>query len=244
MIQNLYIVNKTTCLSNDQIQKYVNAVQTQINRDFYPVWGQKAKLILESEDLVDKNNSWVLYFLDYPPDSFGIGDGILGFHEHEEGLPSAYVFAKTDIDNHLDPCVTFSHEVLELLADVFTTWCALVQINNTSPLLYSVEVCDAVEDDADGYIIDGCRVSNFVYPDWFEPTSKAKVFDHNKLCKKPLEIRESGYMPVFDFNQGQWTQIVGSKAKRFELKSKTRSAFTRFTKRNNLLEAQKTTLKE
>lgn len=239
MTKQLFIVNKTTCLSNEQINKYIRAVQKQVDHDFYPIWGQKCVISLTEENLIDRSNSWVFYFLDYPPDSLHLPEGVLGFHEQHDGVPDGYIFAKTDLDNGLDPCVTFSHEVLELLADVYTTWCALVEVNGVTPMLYSIEVCDAVEDDGDGYMIDDCRVSNFLYPEWFNPTSRNVKYDHRGLCKAPLEIRPGGYMPVFDFKDTQWKQIAGPESKRFTVKSTTRSSFTRMAKRNKLIKLQK-----
>ncbi len=40
----IQISNESTVLTNDQVQAAVPALQTQVNRDFAPVWGTDADL--------------------------------------------------------------------------------------------------------------------------------------------------------------------------------------------------------
>lgn len=76
---------------------------------------------------------------------------------------------------------------------------------------YAYEVCDAVEDDALGYDINGVRVSDFVYPQYFETFWKkgATKFDHLGHLKGPLPaLTHGGYMAYLDFATGQWNQLT------------------------------------
>src|ERR1035441_11065926 len=61
------------------------------------------------------------------------------------------------------------------------------------------------------------RMSDFVYPSYFEDFHKARSvqFDHLNKVKKPFQILPDGYQIVF--RHGKWTQIYGSveKAKAF-----------------------------
>ena len=242
--RTLLVVNKTTVLKDEIIQKYINAVQKQVTNDFGPIWGSYGtiKLVPES-NLKRYKDPWVLYFLDEPPKDNKDMDGILGYHIKENVAPAAFVFAKTDLDYNLDPCVTFSHEVLELLADISTTWCSLVDTPD-GPTLYSIEVCDAVEGDDEAYTIDGCKVSNFVYPEWFDPTNEGLQYDFKNLCKKPLEIRPGGYMSIFRLGDKEWSNINGPNAKRLEVKKKTRYPLTCTCKLNTNWSKQKEGLKK
>ena len=230
--RELLIVNKSTCIPNNVLAAYVLAIQRQVNEHFGPVWGLFATLRLGPEtDL--RPGMGVVYFIDNPPADDKELEGILGYHDvTARGDPIAYVFAKLDKAHNLCPSVTFSHEVLEMLADVSTTWCTLV-----GDTLYSIEVCDAVEDDDEGYDIDGVRVSNFVYPEWFDPRNVGKRLDHLGRCRKPLEIRPGGYMSVFTIGKDdEWRNITGPKgAHRLEVKKASRPSFTRSAIRNRML---------
>lgn len=236
--KHILVVNHSTVIDNSTLARWIVAVQTQVYSHFGPVWGINAELKIGTDkDLVTSPDAGVIYIVD-TPDQKGL-DGVLGYHDYTpQGNPVGYVFAKTDLDYHLSPSVTFSHEVLEMLGDVFCSWCTLVAIGNT-PTLYSIEVCDAVEDDSDGYLVNGVQVSNFVYPDWFEPASRARQFDFRHELKMPLEIRPGGYMSIFRIGvDKEWTNIDGGKATRLEVKKQTRPTYTRMYKRNRALEAQ------
>jgi hypothetical protein len=72
--------------------------------------------------------------------------------------------------------------------------------------IYALEVCDAVEDDALGYKIDGVQVSDFITPAWFEPT-ESDCIDFKRHLSKQLELARGGYISIFDQSSG-WTQIT------------------------------------
>src|SRR5215467_2400669 len=102
--------------------------------------------------------------------------------------------------------VTLSHEVLEMLGD--TDINLMVQ---KGPRGYAYEVCDAVEDDSLGYDINGVRVSDFVYPQYFETFwhKGATKFDHLGHLSGPLpSLTHGGYMSYLDYASGQWKQIT------------------------------------
>lgn len=232
--KNILVVNKSTCLPNTEIARYIVAVQSQISEHFGPIWGYFATLkLVAEEDIRRYPGAWVIWFLDYPPQDATDLAGILGYHDVlVDGTPVAYIFAKLEQEYKIAPSVTFSHEVLEMLADAYTTWCAL--IGNT---LYCIEVCDAVEDDDDGYNIGDVRVSNFVYPEWFDPRSTGKRVDFVGKCRHPLHILDGGYMSVFEIGKDHsWRNIGGAKARRLALKTETRAWGTRKAKRNNLIQ--------
>ena len=235
-LKNIYVVNKSTVLSDATLTKYCLAIQKQVQNDFNAGWGISAyvKLVNDVSSIPAASYNGIIYVIDTPDPTDQSLKDVLGYHDFTPaGQPIGYVFAKTDLEYNLEPSVTLSHEVLEMLGDVYCNWCTLLEIKN-QPWLFSIEVCDAVEDDSEAYIIDDVKVSNFVYPDWFEPASKNKYLDHNKLCKHPLEIRPGGYMSVFRIGiDTQWINIEGGKATRLAVKRETRPTFTRVFKRNN-----------
>ncbi len=39
---NIAVVNIATAVSNDELEKAISDLQTQVTRDFYPIWGLNA----------------------------------------------------------------------------------------------------------------------------------------------------------------------------------------------------------
>src|SRR5262249_10026263 len=102
--------------------------------------------------------------------------------------------------------VTLSHEILEMLGDPDIN--LMIQ---KGPRGYAYEVCDAVEDDSLGYDINGVRVSDFVYPQYFETFWKkgATKFDHLGHLSAPVPaLPQGGTVSYLDFQPGQWKQIT------------------------------------
>ena len=128
--------------------------------------------------------------------------GVLVNHEmSNQGAPLGKVFAKLDISNGTSWTVTLSHELLEMLADPWTNWCA-----GSDNKIYALEVADPVEADELGYEIDGVRVSDFITPAWFDPTEAYRL-DFTQRLSKQLEIAPGGYISVLDPRKG-WTQVT------------------------------------
>ena len=237
-VKNIAVINRTTCLTDDKVGGMILSVQKQINQHFAPIWGVSAVLTLMKERDFTRYNkgAWVIYFDDKPKPG---EEEAYGYHENSpDGDPVGYVFAGLDLANNLDPCVTFSHEVLEMLADPACNACVLVE-QHGRPVLYATEVCDAVEDDSDAYVIGDYRVSNFVTPEYFDPLDKNKQLDFRRLLNRPLEIRRGGYMPVFRIGvDKEWTQFEGEHARRLQIKKATRQGFSRTFKRNERIHKQ------
>lgn len=129
----------------------------------------------------------------------------LGYHDFTPGgRPISYVFAKTAMDNHYSWTVTFSHELVEMIADPWIS--ALMQTTNDAA--YALELGDPVEADDLGYTIHASGhapvlVSDFVTPNWFVPGSPG-TYDYKGHCSKPLQILDGGYAYVLDLNGGGW----------------------------------------
>ena len=199
---HIAVIDKSNVVKGPELKKYVDAVQAQIDHDWTPVWGIPAKLDLVAPGQDPPSTSWWLGIFDNADQA-----GALGYHDlTTAGLPIGKVFAKTTIDAGDLVSVTFSHEVLEMLADP-----DINLIVQKGPRGYSYEVCDAVEDDSLGYDVNGVRVSDFVYPQYFETFWKknATKFDHRGHLSGPLPaLTPGGYMSYLDFHTGHWKQIT------------------------------------
>lgn len=191
------ITNASTCLSNSQVEAVLPALQQQVSADFKAYWELDCVLNFLPNNVPLTKGWWQIVVLDNPDQA-----GALGYHEMtSQGTPLGKIFAKLDLDNGSSWTVTLSHELLEMLADPWINWCAV----GSDSKIYALEVCDAVEADNLGYMIDGVLLSDFVTPAWFEPTCADRL-DFKQRVSKRLELARGGYISIFDPTAG-WTQI-------------------------------------
>ena len=126
----------------------------------------------------------------------------------------AKCFAGTDLKYGYTWSLTASHELLEMLADPNINLTVLVQAADTARTLYTYEVCDACEADNDGYEIGVVKVSDFVFPSWFEDfrTRGSTQFDQTNRIQSPLQLLSGGYIGAFDVTAGSgWHQVTAEK---------------------------------
>lgn len=191
-IPEIVVVNDSTLLPQGEAQKIVSAVQTQIARDFAPVYKQTARVTLAEKGAAISDAAWRLYLFDDAP---GV---LLGFHTTSAtGVPQARVYVNKAVRDNQPVSVVVSHEVLEMLANPYVNKTYLVE-DGDDVTAFMYEVSDAVQNAKCGYDIGGVKVSDFVYPAWFDRYSaqNQKKFSHNDCVTRPLEIANRGYMPV------------------------------------------------
>ncbi len=206
MIQ-IAVINATTVLTDAALKAMVDAVQTQVHRDFFPVWGVDAALLfIPKSGKPPLGMSWMAVL-----DTADVA-GALGYHDvTNDGLPLGKVFAKTTLDDGGKVSVTLSHEVLEMLADPDVNLICEIQ-SGRARRYFAYEVCDAVEADNLGYDINGVTVSNFVTPAYFETfLHKGRKFDFQGRLMGPIpEMLPGGYLA---FEQGgSWHHIFAEHA--------------------------------
>ena len=161
------ITNASTVLSDRQVEMSLSALQRQVSIDFRAYWNLECQLTFlpRNEKLTD--GWWQIVVLDDPDQA-----GVFGYHElTSEGTPLGKVFAGLDLRSGSSWTVTLSHELLEMLADPWINWCA----QGVDGRVYALEVCDPVEADKLGYMIDNVLVSDFVTPAWYENTRADRV---------------------------------------------------------------------
>lgn len=184
-------LNRSTVVSDSDVDAMRVAIGQQVTIDFAPYW-QDARTIFVPKGGVVPPSAWQLVFLDDPKHA-----GALGFHDlTKAGLPLGKVFAKTTLDAGDAVSVTASHELLEMLADPSID--RVVQVGTGT--FYALEVCDACEADAFGYVRNGIRVSDFVTPAWFD--APIGPFDFGQHVGATREILSEGYI-------GSWTCETG-----------------------------------
>ena len=203
------VINEGSEVSDPQVAQLVAALQVQVSRDFAPAWGVDADLRVVANRAAAAPGEWWLAILDDADQA-----GALGYHDlTSEGLPLGKVFARTTRLDGGNWTVTASHELLEMLGDPDINLTVLVQDQNqTAGRLYAYEVCDACEDDAFAYQVNGVQVSDFVFPSWFETSHPAGSvqFDYGKHLKKPVPaLLPGGYIGAFNVTAGSgWNQVT------------------------------------
>lgn len=199
---NIYMLNKSTVLSDEQIQAWLPAFNKFVDHVRY-YWPRPAHLIWCPKEH-EPVEAWKVVFLDDSDQA-----GALAYHGLTPGgKPISSVFARTEMKNGYSVTVSACHEIAEMIAD---PWIAdAVQVSNQ--YFYAKEICDPVESDSDGYEIsvpgfEPVLCSNFVTPYWFSPGEVDGVLDHCRKLTKPLELLKGGYMSVCPVGRGGWTPI-------------------------------------
>ncbi|MBI4471643.1 MAG: S8 family serine peptidase [Acidobacteria bacterium] len=229
------IINKSA-IPDHKLLTAIRAINRQITEDFFPYWSMGASLRLEgttpdapeTDRLEDMRGDAVIYVWDTVD-----VQTVLGFHDrNHRGIPFGFVF--TELSKKLDEpwSVTLSHEALELIADPEVN--LLVKgphpSDPSTEVFHWFEMCDAVQ--AEGYEIDGVRVSNFILPLYF--TVQDEIASRNdflgirrgRSALKSFGVARGGYIGFFNPETKQHERFFANAQakKRHEIKSKARSA--------------------
>lgn len=147
-------------------------------------------------------SDWQMIFLDNADVA-----NALGYHDlSPNGMPYSRIFVETAVQNGELPCVTFAHELGEMMIDPM---CQQLRMNLATGDIYPLEIADPVEEDT--FEIQGIKFSNFVLPSWFTSWGRPTRFDYMGKLTAPFQLDAGGYASVL--KAGAFTQIFGSQAK-------------------------------
>lgn len=192
---------------------FTAAMQRFVTEFLAPVWGCPAILQwsggaaagwmnLEMVDSLEDENA--IAYHNFDPAIQGIPYGKIGVYEsYEEGTG--------------DLGVPFSHELAEMLVNPgINLWGGAALMTNdaegnvTSDVpLRAYEVADPVE--RTYFELDGVRMTNFVYPAYFQPWRAGRL-DYLGLLTHAGQILEGGYQLIWD--QGKLSDSIGPKAQK------------------------------
>lgn len=191
--RNISIQNHSQMVTPAQLQLTVQAVQKQLDEHWQPVWHTHAQLHVWDKDQPVPADYWQVHVWDTSDMAQA-----LGYHgETALSVPYGKVFVQDAQDSGMAWSITLSHEILEIMSNPWVNLSVLHDSPELGPLLYAYESCDAVQSDTHAYEIDQIKVSNFVYPAWFDSSYvPGTKFDHRSLCTRPFQILMGGYMPV------------------------------------------------
>lgn len=205
------VVNKSTLVSNTDVQLMVRACAWQLRYDAAPAWGRYPLMVTYSPtEATAPPGSWVIGVFDDSDQA-----GALGWHDLGRGdIVYGRVFARpvlthggNALTKDLSIASVLSHEVLETFIDPYCNDYS----DKDGRQSIAKEVGDPVEADVYVVPVSGTRVtvSNFVLPRWFDPAATVGPFDKMGHLSAPFTMTSGGYLIVME--DGQVSQQFGRK---------------------------------
>ena len=222
----IVVVNKSDWVPNKDLSRVVAALQKQVDRDFFPLWGWRAKLTVATKE--PENGAMCIIMLNQPGKR---DEGAEGYHFSAEGLPKTYVFSRDEkgepVENY---AVTMSHEVLEMIADpgvnLYADGYYITKKGRHMTAFIPYEVCDPVQENT--YKIDGLTMSDFVVPEWFEyeRARNSMRFSFLDAVSEPFELAPGGYTDAMVGRdlRTQWGEEANRKRRRHRHKARLKKA--------------------
>lgn len=206
MMPTVALINRSSVVTDHESALMAIALQTQVSRDFAPIWGMGATVDFVPGATIPPPGCWWLTILDDADQAMA-----LGYHElTDEGLPIGKVFARTSMKAGDEVSVVASHELLESLSDPNVNLMCQVYPARGAPEIFAYENCDACESDEFGYEIGGILVSDFVTPSWFNSAAPSdSMLDFKGYIAEPLQLLKGGYIGVRTLMG--WTQITADR---------------------------------
>lgn len=202
-------MNLSSVFKDEELQPLCQALQIQNQRDMVPAGFPLVQFYFCPKGHIPGKGHWVLAIMDDATQA-----DALGFHDlSNEGLPLGYVFVKPTLAAGDSPTVTASHEAVEMIGNNSINLVAELDDGSGVPSkFYARELCDACEDDRFGYDINGIKVSDFVFPSFFEPFRITGPFDFKGYIAKPFQILTNGYLAYLDMANPSagWQQTFGA----------------------------------
>ena len=211
-IPQIAVFNQATTPLGLDLDKFIAALQTFVTDYVVPVWGTPARLVRTNGF---KKGAWAVVFLDTADQA-----NALAYHDlTPDGFPLSKVFVKTIADDGASLTVATSHELVEMLVDPAIN---LLSLGPDPKAAYAYESADPVEDDSLAFSVNGFKMTDFVYPSYFESFRKpnSTKFDYRGKVTRPFQILAGGYQLVF--KNGKWSQLTATKAKARALKDEDR----------------------
>lgn len=178
--QTIAIINKTTKVSDATIQATANAVASQVHNEYKARWGNDATFVFVGRNHTPPSGAWNVYVDDRKGDYHTVLS--------KGNLPVAYCHVSGVSQDYWTN--TVSHEVMEMRTDPYVNTTYKHPDGSTG----YVEVCDACEENSQGYRISGVLMSDFVYPSWFK-ASGTSPYDQTRLITAPFQVLAGGYLP-------------------------------------------------
>ena len=210
------VTNLSADVSDEQLQRVIDAISFQVANHFAPEWQQTVLLTKSRVDLqggqvaFDRAVDAVIYLGTKINDPDSGAQQALGYHNtNSSNVPYGFVYLDVCARSGEIWSVTLSHEVLELLVDPTAVTTVTNPATGANGNSYALEVCDPTQ--GDQYLINGVMVANFVTRAFFSMPGRSADMNYCGLPQKPFEPRPNGYIQYIDADgdtQQDWGDSV------------------------------------
>jgi hypothetical protein len=196
------VANWSTALRDREVDEGIEALQSQLDRDFSPEWGVRARLFA----LRPVEPRAGVFGLVLRPDPSA---GAVRLEATTYGLPLADVFLG-DLEAGQQWTQPASRELLRLLVDPVTGGAVLGPAGprwEYRSRVYPHDItapCAAYEH---GYEIGGWQVSDFVRRAWFGDVPAVHGYDHCGRIHHPFGVLEGDHVFAYDLASDTWLEI-------------------------------------
>lgn len=193
MDSSIYVSNRSTQVSDSDVQRMTVACSKQIATHVAPAYGllPVSVVYLARNTPAPSKSARIITVMDELDDPQALGYHTEDSGEHIYGVVGTKVAMAQGAKALTGPysiSSILSHEVAEAFIDPYCSGWA----DSGKGYLVALEACDPVENDT--YTIDGIGVSNFVTTEWFNPqAAKTDRFDYMGHLKAPFTMSKGGY---------------------------------------------------
>jgi len=197
------VLNESTEISDVEVKTMMSALESQWNNELLKIWHvEQAEFSFFDKNETVPAETWWLVFLNDSDQARA-----LAYHDlTSDGFPLSKVFVKTILSESASISVGASHELCEMAVDPWLNGA----YQDDRGVFWASEICDPVEDDRYGYLIDGVLVSDFVTPNWYGHKFSKGPIDFKGYALAPFEVLSGGYAQRFA--DSGWVQVTGSQA--------------------------------
>jgi hypothetical protein len=209
-ITQILIVDQTQSIDTTLLHSAALAISNQVATDLPQYWtGITASVTVAPTLAAVPVGGWPVFLVDSLPP----GEG--GFHQDQQNQPYAKVVASANDDTWT---IDASHEIIEMLVDPFGSRMQTGQaiqisaagddvVEGAGTFNYLVEACDPCEANNFAYDIGGIAVSDFITPNFYDPsTTPGTQYSFKGNIKRPRQVLPGGYISYVQAN-GAWQQI-------------------------------------
>jgi hypothetical protein len=192
-----------TGLSTAEVDQGIQALQTQLDRDFAPTWGVRARLTA-LRPVLPEAGVWGLILHPGKPDS-----APLHFEGTTSGQPVAEVFLGA-LEAGQQWTHAASRALLEMVVDPVASRGVLgpsrdVEVH--TGWLWAHDVTAPCGGYQHGYQISGRQVSDFVRPAWFGAGEPTRGFDHCGRIHQAFGVLEGELTYAYDLRKSVWFAV-------------------------------------
>lgn len=201
-MQPIAIVPRGIAIPPEELALVATAIQIQLVRDFYPVWGISAVCAAYPSTAAVPPGYWFVFVV---PNA----QGKAGFHVGDD--PDLPPVAFVEHRSQGAWSIAASHEILEMLADPRGD--RLIQgpdpLDSTGFVDFLAEICDPCQHEILAYQVDhqhSVRVSDFCLPSFYAQGNAGPPYSLRNSISRPLMVASGGVLSWRN-SDANWFQL-------------------------------------